>query len=62
MICNHANPLVNYINLTAKWYISRNYQQSKPINIWNEFVRYTNIALNGDKSNICMVLKQALKS
>ena len=61
MICNHANPLVNYINLTAKWYISRNFQQSKPL-IWDEFVRYTKFALNGDKSNICIVLKQALKS
>ena len=61
MICNHANPLVNYINLTAKWYISRNFQQSKPL-IYDEFVRYTKFALNGDKSNICIVLKQALKS
>ena len=43
MICNHANPLVNYINLTAKWYISRNFQQSKPL-IWDEFVRYTKFA------------------
>ena len=56
IICNHANPLVNYINLTAKWYISRNSQKSKPL-IWDEFVRYTKFAFNGDKSNLCMVLK-----
>ena len=63
MICNHTNPLVNYINLTAKWYTSRNFQQSKPL-IWDDFVSYTKFALNGDKNNICVVLnyKQALKS
>ena len=44
MICNHANPLVNYINLAAKWYISRNFQHYKPL-IWDEFVRYTKFAL-----------------
>ena len=61
MICNHANPLVNYINLTAKWYISRNFQHSKPL-ISDEFVRYTKFALNGDKKNICVILEEALKS
>ena len=61
MICNHANPLVNYINLAAKWYISRNFQHSKPL-IWDEFVRYTKFALNGDKKNICVILEEALKS
>ena len=55
--CNHANPMVNYINLTAKWYISRNFQQYKPL-IWDEFVRYTKFALNGDEIYICIVLKQ----
>ena len=61
MICNHANPLVNYINLAAKWYINRNFQHSKPL-IWDEFVRYTKFALNGDKKNICVILEEALKS
>ena len=61
MICNHANPLVNYINLAAKWYISRNFQHSKPL-IWDEFVRYIKFALNGDKKNICVILEEALKS
>ena len=46
--CNHANPLVNYIKLAAKWYISRNFQ------FWDEFVRYTKFALNGDeKEYLC---------
>ena len=54
MICNHANPLVNCINLTAKWYISRNFQHSKPL-IWDGFVRYTKFALNGNKNNICLI-------
>ena len=58
MISNHAIPLVNYINLIAKWFISRNFQQTKPL-IWDEFVRYAKFALNSDK---CVVLEQALKS
>ena len=61
MICNHANPLVNYINLAAKWYISRNFQHSKSL-IWDEFVRYKKFALNGDKNNICVILEEEFKS
>ena len=61
MICSHANPTVNYINLTAKLYISRNFQHANPL-ILDEFVRHTKFALNGDKKSICAVLEELLKS
>ena len=27
--CYHSNPLINYLNITAKWYISKNFQNKK---------------------------------
>ena len=27
--CSHSNQIINYINLTAKWYISRQFQKKK---------------------------------
>ena len=54
--CNHSNPLINYVNLTAKWYISRNFQNSKMLN-WDEYVKYTKFALNGEKPSIRVFLE-----
>ena len=59
IICVHTNPVVNYINLTGKWYISRNFQNAKPL-IWDEYVRYVKLALNGEKNNIRVILDEVL--
>ena len=59
IVCNHSNPVINYINITAKWYISRNFQNAKSLN-WDEYVRYTRLALNGDRPSIRVVLEEVL--
>ena len=52
-------PAPNYINLTVKWYISKNFQHehSKPL-ILDEFVRYAKFTLiiNGDKRALIISL------
>ena len=57
--CSHDNQIVNYINLTAKWYISRNFQNSKPL-IWEEFMRFTKLALTGEIYHLRNFLKNII--
>ena len=48
IICNHDNPSINYLNLVAKWYLSKQFQTgNKPC--WRGFVKLLNLALTGDK-------------
>ena len=47
--CNHVNSVVNYLNITAKWYMSRKFQTAKPL-IWEEYIRYIRVALTGEKN------------
>ena len=57
--CNHSNPIVNFVNLAAKWYISKNFQNSKPL-IWDEFLRYIRFILAGEKQNVRVFLGDIL--
>ena len=59
LTCSHHDQIVNYINLTAKWYMSRNFQNSKPL-IWEEFMRFTKLALTGEKHNLRNFLKNII--
>ena len=54
--CNHVNSIVNYLNITAKWYMSKKFQTAKPL-IWEEYIRYIRVALTGEKRNICVTIE-----
>ena len=56
---NHANPIVNYFNITAKWYISKKFQNAKPL-IWDEYIRYIRVALTGEKQYIRVTVDDIL--
>ena len=48
---NHDNIIINYVNLAAKWYLSRSYQhETKPS--WLGFIRAIKKYLIGEKSKI----------
>ena len=49
--CNHSNHIINYLNLVAKWYLSRCYQTEKVIS-WYNFTRIINKILYGEKKII----------
>ena len=57
--CDHYNPIVNYLNITAKWYISRKFQNSQPL-IWEEYIRYIKFALTGERRNIKAAVEDIL--
>ena len=45
--CYHSNPLINYLNITAKWYISNKFQNKKRL-LWDEYIRFVIFALTGN--------------
>lgn len=57
--CNHENQIVNYINLAAKWFISRQFQTNKGLR-WDSFVKNIQYLLIGEKREIYSTLKSAL--
>ena len=57
--CNHNNAIVNYINISAKWYMSKKIQNAKPL-IWEEYIIYIRVALTGEKINICVTIEEIL--
>ena len=56
ILLNHSTDIVNYLNLAAKWYISKQFQLEKPL-IWQGFVRLVRLALTGEKQNIKSALR-----
>ena len=51
--------IVNYINITAKWYMSKKFQNAKPL-ISKEYIRYIRVALTGEKRNIFVTIEEIL--
>ena len=48
VICNHDNQSINYLNIVAKWYLSKQFQAgNNPC--WRGFIKLLNLALTGDK-------------
>ena len=45
---NHVNTIVNYLHITAEWYMSKQIQTAKPP-IWEEYIRYIRVALTEKK-------------
>ena len=61
ILCNHTNSTINYINLTAKWYISKSFHNSRPL-IWDEYIRYIKLALNGERQIIRVAILEVINS
>ena len=56
---NHDNTIINYLNMSAKWYLSRSYQlETKPT--WLGFVRAARNYLIGEKIDIKTPLIESL--
>ena len=58
--CSHDNQLINYINLTAKWYISRQYQNKWSLNS-DGYKNKVKIFLYGEKRAISTNIKQYMQ-
>ena len=48
---NHSSHFVNYLNMAAKWYISKQFHKEEPLS-WQGFKRLVQIALHGEKDCI----------
>ena len=57
--CNHDNQIINFINLAAKWFISRQFQMNKDL-IWDSFIKNLKILLIGERREVCTLLKPQL--
>ena len=53
----HSNQIINYLNMIAKWYISRQFQNEQPL-AWDSFKRLISLAMVGERECI----KEALNN
>ena len=54
--CSHDNILINFLNIIAKWYISRQFQCKNHL-IWEGYAKYVKIFICGEKHSIAHNLK-----
>ena len=52
--------MINYINLTAKWYIGRQFQNSWSLN-WEGYRKSVKMFLIGEKPSIANKIKQYMQ-
>jgi hypothetical protein len=57
--CHNNNKFINFLNLCAKWYISRNFQQNKSLQ-WLGFVNFVKRLLIGERRDIVEQLEGLL--
>ena len=57
--CYHSNPLINYLSITAKWYISKKIQNKKCL-LWDEYIRFFKFALTGERRSIKVAVDDIL--
>ena len=57
--CYHSNPLINYLNITAKWYISKKIQNTKRL-LWDEYIRFVKFALTGERRSVKVAVDDTL--
>ena len=57
--CNHDNQIVNFVNLAAKWFISRQFQTNNDL-VWDSFIKTMKMLLTGERREICTPLKPIL--
>ena len=58
--CSHHMQEVNYINMIAKWYISKQYQFKKEVR-WDLFLKHIGIFLVGEKVDIKRAINSAVR-
>ena len=58
--CSHENQVINFINLTAKWYISRQFQNKWSL-IWDGYRKSVKMFLYGEKRAISTAMKQYMQ-
>ena len=51
LVINHSSQIINYLNMVAKWYISKQFHKEEPLS-WQGFKRLIQIALHGEKESI----------
>ena len=56
---SHDNNIINYLNMAAKWYISRNFQLGKRP-IWPMFLKFLDKILLGEKKSISNTVRELL--
>ena len=54
--CTHDNVQINFINATAKWYISNRFQNKQSL-IWDGFVKQIKLFLLGEKRAIAQNMR-----
>ena len=59
--CDHSNTSINFLNLVAKWYISREFQNSRDLR-WDSYLNYIKIFLTGEKDIIRNMVEPILNS
>ena len=58
--CYHSNLLINYLNITAKWYISKKILNKKRL-LWDEYIRFVKFALTGERRSIKVAVDDILQ-
>ena len=51
--CSHNNAIVNYINITAKWYMSKKFQNAKPLILGRIYKIYKGSSYGRKKKYLC---------
>ena len=59
IISNYNYKVINYVNIAAKWYISKQFQCCQPL-LWDGFKKSLRLALNGEKLSLRDILLQLL--
>ena len=57
LTCNHENKTINYINMVAKWYISKQFQNQLKLD-WLGYKRFTKLVITGEKPHITNILEE----
>ena len=48
LTCDHSNTSINFLNLVAKWYISREFQNSRDLR-WDSYCKFVKIFMTGER-------------
>ena len=61
LTCSHNNDIVNFLNLSAKWYISRQFQ-TRQVLLWGGFLKHLKIFMLGEKGCITRELNPIISA
>ena len=57
--CYYSNTLINYLNITANWYISKKNQIKKGL-LWDDYIMFVKFALTGEQRSIKVAVDDTL--